>query len=79
MSAVVNNLVQYLRDQIQHPPRVVSEEFVQLGGQVKQALRGMIAQGQWEEAYGVAVRFAAILPDDREVLRLKQQILRREK
>lgn len=78
MSAAVNNLVQYLLDRIKNPPRVVSEEFVQLGGQVKQALREMIAQGQWEDAYGVVVRFAAILPDDREVLRLKQQILREE-
>lgn len=38
----------------------------------------MIAQGQWEDAYGVVARFATILPDDREVLRLKQQILREE-
>lgn len=77
MSAAVNNLVQYLTDQIQNPPRAVSEEFVQLGGQVKKALKDMVARGQWEEAYGVVTRFALILPDDREVLRLKQQILRR--
>lgn len=78
MAAAVNNFVQYLLDQIRNPTRTVSQEFLQLGGQVKQALKGMIAQGQWEEAYGVVARFAAILPDDLEVLRLKQQILRKE-
>lgn len=79
MSAAVGNLTNYLADQIRTPPQVVSEEFVQLGAQVKQALKTLMEQGQWSEAYGVVGRFVAILPDDLEVLRLKQRILRQER
>lgn len=78
MMAPLNNLIRYLKEQIENPPKVVSEEFVQLGAQVKQAVLGMMDNGQWQEAYGVIGRFVEILPDDLEILRMKQKILREE-
>ena len=54
----------------------VSEEFAALGRQVKQVLYGLMENKQWQEAYGVVNQLAALLPEDLEVLKLKQEILR---
>ncbi len=69
-------LVRYLEDEVQAPKRSVSEEFEMLGGQVKQVLRGLMKAGQWEEAYKVMGQLITLLPDDLEVLQMKQEILR---
>lgn len=65
----------YLEDKMQAPSQPSSSEFEVLGKQVKQILQGMAATGQWAEAYGVAEQLMALLPDDLEVIRLKQEIL----
>ena len=58
------------------PISAVSEEFAALGRQVKQVLYGLMENKQWQEAYGVVNQLAALLPEDLEVLKLKQEILR---
>ena len=63
-------------EEIQSPKQAVPEEFMLLGEQVKQVLRGLIDGGQWTEAYGVMGQLLSLLPDDLEVLRMKQEILR---
>ncbi len=69
-------MLRNLGEDIQKPKQPVSEEFMLLGGQVKQVLRGLISAGQWDEAYGVLEQLQALLPDDFEVLRMKQEVLR---
>lgn len=76
MSVAVSQLTRYLEEQMKNPPKAVSEEFVALGGQIKQVLTGLMEKGQWEEAYGVIAQLVPLLPDDLEVLRMKQEILR---
>ena len=76
MSGAVGQLLRNLEEDIQKPKQPVSEEFMLLGGQVKQVLRGLISAGQWDEAYGVLEQLLALLPDDFEVLRMKQEVLR---
>ena len=76
MAGAVGQLVRYLEDEVQAPKRSVSEEFEMLGGQVKQVLRGLMKAGQWEEAYKVMGQVITLLPDDLEVLQMKQEILR---
>lgn len=76
MSVAVSHLTRYLNEKIKNPPQAVSEEFSALGGQVKQVLSGLMTGGQWEEAYGVTARLLPLLPEDMEILRLKQEILR---
>lgn len=75
MTIVVGQLTQHLTEQIEKPPKVVSEEFAALGKQVKGVLSGLMEKGQWEEAYGVTAQLIPLLPDDLEVLRMKQIIL----
>lgn len=76
MSIVVGQLTRYLTEQIEMPPHIVSKEFELLGGQVKQVLTGLMENRQWQEAYGVTGRLVTLLPDDLEVLRMKQNVLR---
>lgn len=76
LSIAVSGLSKYLNEQLKNPPRPTSAEFEILGNQVKQVLHGLIANQQWEEAYGVNSQLVALLPNDLEILRLKQEILR---
>lgn len=76
LSAAVSGLTKYLTDKLANPPQPVSEEFQILGAQVKQMLYGLMENRQWADAYGVNSQLISLLPDDLEVLRLKQEILR---
>lgn len=76
LTAVISQLIRYLTEQIERPPKTVSEEFTVLGRQVKGVLLELMEKGQWEEAYGVAAQLVPLLPDDLEILRMKQEILR---
>lgn len=76
MSGAVSHLTRYLNEIIKNPPPHVSEEFLSLGGQVKQMLFNLMNNKKWDEAYGVSTQLVTLLPEDMEVLRLKQEILR---
>lgn len=79
MSAAVSRLLRNLEEQMMDSQQSVSEEFAILGAQVKQVLCGLIDGRQWEEAYSVATQLLSLLPDDLEVLRMKQEILNQRK
>ncbi len=76
MSSAISQLLQHLEEQKHLADNGVPEEFQVLGTQVKQVLRGLIDAKQWDEAYGVAAKLLPLLPDDLEVLQMKQEILR---
>ena len=76
MSGAISCLSDYMEEKLKEPPQQISEEFKVLGNQVKQVLNGLVANGQWGEAYGVAEQLLALLPGDPEVLKLKQEIMR---
>ena len=76
MVVVVGQLTRYLTEQMEAPPQAVSKEFELLGGQVKQAVTDLMEKRQWQDAYGVTGQLVTLLPDDLEVLRMKQLILR---
>lgn len=75
MSSLIGRLTKLIDEQANRPQATVSEEFAALGLQVKQVLYGLIENRQWGEAYSVVAQLASLLPDDLEVLRLKQEIL----
>lgn len=76
MSGAISCLSDYMEEKLKEPPQQVSEEFRVLGNQVKQVLNGLVANGQWGEAYGVAEQLLTLLPGDLEVLKMKQEIMR---
>lgn len=76
MSGVVSRLIKYIEEQTAVSRQPMSEEFALLGMQVKQVLIGLIENEQWGEAYGVVNQLITLLPEDLEILRLKQEITR---
>ncbi len=75
MSGVISYLTGYIEEKMSEPKPAVSEEFEILGRQVKQMLLGLMENGQWPEAYGVANQLLMLMPGDLEALKLKQEIL----
>lgn len=75
LSIAVSGLTKHLNELLKNPPRPASAEFEILGNQVKQVLHGLMENQQWEEAYGVNAQLVTLLPDDLEILKLKQEIL----
>ena len=73
----MGQLLRYLEEKLKNPEQNISEEFIMLGGQVKQVLCGLMDKGQWEEAYGIIGQLLSLLPNDFEVIRMKQKILRK--
>lgn len=76
MSIAVSHLTEYLNEQLKALEQPVSEEFAVLGGQVKQVLYGLVEGRRWMDAYGVISQLVTLLPNDTEVLKLKQEIVR---
>lgn len=54
----------------------INPEMRAIGEQVKQSVTDLIQKKQFADAYAIVNQLLALLPDDLEVLRLKQQILR---
>ncbi len=75
MSPIIGKLSNYIEEKLQ-TPQPVSEEFEQLGRQVKQMLYGLIENEQWQEAYGVVNQLTVLLPGDPEVIKLRQEVVR---
>lgn len=50
-------------------------EFAMLGGQIKQMVKGLLANGQFREAESVLGQLTMLLPDDMEVLKMKQILM----
>lgn len=76
MSGIIGRLSEYIQEQTAEPKQPASDEFVLLGMQVKQVLAGLIENEQWGEAYGVVNQLVTLLPDDLEILKYKQEIVR---
>lgn len=77
MTSVVNEIIRYLKQDMNHPPVNAGTEFEQLAVQMKEALRGMIQAGQYEQASPVVEQLLPLLPEDLELLKMRQAILSR--
>lgn len=76
MSRAAGRLSEHIQEQITEPKEQASDEFALLGMQVKQVLAGLVANEQWGEAYGIVNQLITLLPDDLEILKYKQEIVR---
>ena len=75
MLVVIKRLMEHLLREYDKKNRVVNAEFQQLGVQVKQQVKQMIDNQQYEVALPIISQLIQLLPSDLEVIRLKQQIL----
>lgn len=75
MLVVIKRLMEYLLKEYDRKHRVVNQEFQQLGVQVKQQVKQMIENHQYEAAFPIVTQLLQLIPDDLELVRLKQKIL----
>ena len=75
MLVVIKRLMEHLLREYDRVHSFITPEFQQLGEQVKEQVRQMMQIGQYETALPIVSQLVQLMPNDLEVLRLKQNIL----
>lgn len=75
MLVVIKRFMEHLLREYDKQKQVGNAEFQQLGVQVKQQVKQMIDNQQYDVALPIVSQLIQLLPNDLEVIRLKQQIL----
>ncbi|HIS61311.1 MAG TPA: glycosyltransferase [Candidatus Scybalomonas excrementigallinarum] len=75
MLVVIKRLMEHLLREYDRVHSSITPEFQQLGEQVKEQVRQMMQIGQYETALPIVSQLVQLMPNDLEVLRLKQNIL----
>ena len=75
MTGVLHEVIRLMARQADNPASNTGAEFQALAVQMKEALKVMLEKGQYTEAMSVAKQLSSLLPDDLELLRLRQNIL----
>lgn len=76
MTGIVHEIIRLIANRINNPACNATEEFKTLAIQMKNALNTMIQCKQYEQAVPVMQQLCSLLPDDLELLRLRQKLLR---
>ena len=76
MTGVIREALRLLKNEMGHPTPTTNAEFEQLAVQMKSALKAMIESGQHEEAVSVLNQLLPLLPDDMELLKMQQTLLK---
>lgn len=75
MTGVIREVLRLLTHEVENPAETAGAEFQTLAAQMKEAVKGMIEQGQYQEALSVVSQLFPLLPEDMELFRLHQQLL----
>lgn len=75
MTGVLHEVIRLMAGQADNPAQNAGAEFQALAAQMKDALKAMLEKGQYAEAMSVAKQLSSLLPEDLELLRLRQKIL----
>ena len=76
MTGVIREVTRHMATRMAAPKQAVGEEFRTLAVQMKGALKTMIDSGQYEEALSVITQLTPLLPEDLDLLRMRQNVLR---
>ena len=75
MTSVIREVIRQMTVKANTPARNTGEEFQMLAQQMKDALKSMIANGQYGEALPVILQLSTLLTEDMELLRMRQHVL----
>lgn len=75
MTGVIHEVTRQLKNSIDNPAQTAGEEFQLLAGQMKNSLAVLIEQGQYAQAVPVMQQLCTLIPEDLELLRLRQKLL----
>lgn len=74
MTGVVREFIRLAADMIDNPASNTGGEFMNLASQMKAALNTMLQNRQFSEAVPVMQQLCVLLPDDLELLRMRQRL-----
>lgn len=77
MTGVIQEIIRRMKNSMDNPARNAGEEFQMLAGQMKQTLFMLIEAGQYAQALPVMQQLCTLLPEDLELLKMRQTILRK--
>ena len=75
MTGVVQEVIRQMKNRMENPVPDAGEEFRMLAGQMKQSLSMLAEQGQYAQAQPVMQQLCSLLPEDLELLRIRQRLL----
>ena len=76
MTGVITELIRYMMKKVEHPHTNAGIEFEGLAKQMKSALNIMFGKKQYTEALSILPQLVSLLPEDLELLRMKQRLLK---
>lgn len=79
MTGMVTELFRQAVRRMDDPALGAGLEFRQLAGQMKAALHALMTQGQLAQAGEILNQLLLLMPEDMEIIRIRQEIIRREK
>lgn len=75
MTGVIREMIRQMSAKLNTPRQNTGEEFQALALQMKNALKAMIEKQQYAEALPVILQLSPLLPEDLELLKLRQMVL----
>ena len=75
MTGVVQEVIRQMKNRLDNPARNAGGEFGMLAGQMKQSLSMLVEQRQYAQALPVMQQLCTLLPEDLELLRIRQRLL----
>ena len=76
MTGVIREVIRQISVKVENPVPNTGKEFQTLALQMKDALKVMIANQQYTEALPIILQLSPLLPEDLELLRMRQTVLR---
>lgn len=73
LCGAIRRMLSVIEEEIKRPARS-SAEFEILGAQIKGAIKGLIQENRYSEAFPLIQQLSSLLPKDLEVLRLRQAL-----
>lgn len=75
MTSVIREVIRQMTVKANTPVQNMGTEFQMLAQQMKDALKGMVSNGQYGDALPVILQLSPLLPEDLELLRMRQHVL----
>ena len=77
MTGTIREIIRLISRKAETPAQNTGDEFRMLAQQMKESLQSMINSKQYTQAMSVILQLSPLLPEDLELLRMRQNLLRK--
>ena len=77
MTGVINELIRQMGKHLDNPAQNAGKEYQKIAAQLKEVLSALTEQGKYAEAMSILPQLVSLLPEDLELLRIKQRLLKK--